>query len=131
MKDYRCEECGKKFRSERGLKFHLKTVHKQTVWRAYGDEIKQLRERGYSLQAIGDRFEITREGVRQLLQKHYGTTEMPFLTRNQVAKIVGCSGRRLSRLEKRGILHPLHHGRRYLYALDDVKKVFPLILRKH
>jgi endogenous inhibitor of DNA gyrase (YacG/DUF329 family) len=54
--------------------------------------------------------------------KHYGTTEMKFMPRNQVAKMIGCSEEKLRTLERRGVVKSAHLGFRYLYTMKDVRK---------
>lgn len=86
-------------------------------------EIKQLRDRGYSLQAIGGKFGVSKERVRQILKKRYGTTRILELTpREPLARLLGCSNSRLILLERRGVLNPILIGGRYFYNKDEAEK---------
>ena len=86
-------------------------------------EIKRPRDQGYTLQAIGDMFGVTREWIRQILKKHYGTTMVLGLTsRAQLARIIGCSDMQLYYLEQKGVLNPIRIGFRYLYDRDEAEK---------
>jgi len=91
------------------------------VWETYDGQVKQMREQGLSLQAIGDNVGVTRERVRQILRRHYGTTESKFVSRERLAKFLGCSDYLLARLEERGALSPLHSGGRYLYSPEEAE----------
>jgi len=92
------------------------------------EEIRQLREQGYTLQAIGDKVGLTREGIRQLLVKNWGTTKFSALVpRETFAKLLGCSVGRLNTLEKKGLVNPIHLGYRYLYGEKDSKKILGLL----
>ena len=99
------------------------TTKEQSVWGIYNGQVKALRNQGLTLQAIADRVGVTRERIRQILEEHYGTTEIPgFIVRSQLAELIGCSGWLLISLEKRGVLNPIHSGSYYLYDRDESEK---------
>lgn len=93
-------------------------------------EVKQLRDQGYSLQAIGDKFGLTKERIRQILKERYGTTRMLGLTpRDLLAQLLGCSNGRLILLEKGGVLRPIHVSGCYLYNRDEAEKAAMEVMR--
>lgn len=99
------------------------TTKEQTVWEIYNGQVKSLRNRGLTLQAIGDRVGVTRERIRQILEEHYGTTEISgFITRERLARLIGCSSSYLVSLEKRGVLNPIYRGSAYLYDREESEK---------
>lgn len=96
---------------------------KPPVWGTYNGQVKTLRSQGLTLQAIGNRVGVTRERVRQILKKHYGTTKIPGLIyRDRLSKLLGCSADWLAGLEKQGGLNPIHIGKHYLYDRDEAEK---------
>lgn len=93
--------------------------HKKTTPDVRSNLIKQLRDEGYTLQVIGDKFNLTRERIRQILEQHYGSTVMTdVITKNKMSQVLGCSVTRLNTLERKGILRPLHDG--YVHVYDKV-----------
>ncbi len=85
--------------------------------------IWDLRQSGLSLQAIGDKFDITRERVRQILEEHYETTRIERLfPRGKVVEFIGCDVQRLANLEKEGKVNPIRSGGKHLYNFEEIKK---------
>lgn len=96
---------------------------KPPVWEVYNGEIKELRDQGLTLQAIGDKVGVTRERVRQILNEHYNTAGISgLIARYQLAQIIGCSEPRLKMLEREGKLNPLHSGRSFFYNRDEAER---------
>jgi len=92
------------------------------VWDLYNGQVKEFRSQGYTLQAIGDKFGVTRERIRQILNEHYGNTRRGLITRESLAKFLKCSATTLGKMEKQGILKPTHRGRLHLYNRDEAEK---------
>lgn len=94
------------------------------------EEIRELREQGYTLQAIGDEYGVTKERIRQLLTKHYGTTKLCLLLpRETFSNLVGCGSSTITRLETKGLIKPIHYNWTYLYKREDAEKVSKLVFR--
>lgn len=69
---------------------------------AYG-----MRESGATLQQIADHYGISREGVRQLLLKHYGSSRpRALLDISEVSRLAGCTRMDIFKLKRRGIIKP-------------------------
>jgi len=67
----------------------------------------QMRQSGATLDRIGSRFGITRERVRQLLTKHYGSTRIQdLLTIAELARLSGCGYSYIDKLKRRGVIQP-------------------------
>ncbi len=47
------------------------TEGRRKAWTFRREEIKKMRDKGLTLQEIGDHFNITRERVRQVLDKYF------------------------------------------------------------
>jgi len=79
------------------------------------DTMYQMRQSGNTLDQVGRRFGITREGVRKLLTEHYGSTRVQdLLTATELAHLAECSYNYISKLKRRGIIQPamvVGHGR--------------------
>ncbi len=98
------------------------------IWQLYGHKIKSLRDAGYPLHIIAREVGVSKERVRQVLQKHYGSTQLSDLVyREKVARIAGCSVRFLKSLEDRGVIKPIHRGAHYLYTQAEVSKVITVV----
>ena len=91
---------------------------------------KALRDQGYTLQSIGSKLGVSRERVRQILVKYYGTTDNAYLPRTQVSMLLGCSDDWLVSQEEKGLLQPVHHGFRYLYSPREVEKAHTLLRKR-
>lgn len=92
------------------------------------DEILRLREGGMTLDAIGKRFGITKERVRQIIKK----TPPPvpkrdlkvMLTVSETAQLLGVHVNTLRRWTKRGLLRPYRLGLRRdrRFRREDVER---------
>lgn len=66
----------------------------------------QMRQSGASLQKVGQAFGVSRERVRVLLVKHYGSTRMQgLLTTAEVARLARCTRSYVFKLA-RGVIQP-------------------------
>ncbi len=88
------------------------------VWERQSSQIVEMWREGYSLQQIGDAVGVTRERIRQLLEKH-AVTKPSFYTEKQVARLIGCSTWFLCNLRRRGVINPKRSGH-LLYSVDDL-----------
>ena len=69
--------------------------------------ITEMRQSGASLQQIASRFGVSRERIRQLLVKQYGSTKVNrLLGIAEVERYAGCSQSYIHRLRRRGIIQP-------------------------
>lgn len=75
--------------------------------------IKERRDGGATLQEIGDEIGRSRERVRQILVKQYGTADISkaLLTTNQLAGLTNCSEPLIYKFRQQGIISPVGHGR--------------------
>jgi hypothetical protein len=75
----------------------------------------QMRQSGTTLDQVGCRFGITREGVRKLLTKHYGSTRVQnLLTVTELTRLTSCDYSYIGKLKRRGVIQPamvVGHGR--------------------
>ena len=75
----------------------------------------QMRQSGATLDQVGSRFGITREGVRKLLTEHYGSTRVQdLLTATELARLTNCVYSYICKLKRRGVIQPamvVGHGR--------------------
>jgi hypothetical protein len=106
------------------------------------EHIKRHRDAGLTLQAIGNEFGVTRERIRQILVKQYGSTESAafapgtHLTTSDLKTMV--PKHVIWALQHKGIITPLSYGRWPLDTLDKInqnakrcKLCSELILEKH
>jgi hypothetical protein len=71
------------------------------------ETMHQMRQSGATLEQVGSRFGITREGVRQLLTEHYGSTKVQdLLTASELARLGGCTYNYIDKLRRRGVIQP-------------------------
>jgi len=79
------------------------------------DTMQQMRQSGLTLEQIGSRFGITRERVRQLLARDYGSTRVrELLTTTELRRLAGCTQKYIDNLRQRGVIQPamvIGHGR--------------------
>lgn len=73
--------------------------------------IKERRDSGMTLQGIGDEFGCTRENIRLILIKYYGTAVVgslgkALLTTLQLANLVNCSNAQIGEFHMRGVISP-------------------------
>jgi hypothetical protein len=75
----------------------------------------KMRQSGTTLDQVGSRFGITREGVRKLLIKHYGSSGVRgLLTITELTRLTSCDYSYISKLKRRGVIQPamlVGHGR--------------------
>ncbi|MBA7704674.1 hypothetical protein ES703_113491 [subsurface metagenome] len=94
------------------------------IWQTHDGQIMAERQKGKPLEQVGSELGgVTRERVRQVLKKHYGTTEIRLLTETEVAGQLGVSRFLVARIRKGGIVKPQHFGVRYFYSQQDVEAV--------
>ncbi len=104
------------------LKDH-ETLSKDKVW--------EMRQAGLTLQQIGDIVGVTRERVRQILQKNFGTTRVRSLPCEwEAAKILGCAYSTLRDVRERGLLHPIRVGLFIRYSEEELKKADSILKKK-
>ena len=71
------------------------------------DTMHQMRQSGATLDQVGSRFGISREEVRRLLTKHYGSTRVQdLLTAPELASLAGCTYNYIEKLKRRGVIQP-------------------------
>ena len=88
------------------------------------DIMHQMRQSGASLQKIAGHFDISRERVRQLLNKHYGSTKIQGLVRvGELGRLVGCSPSYINRLKRRGIIQPAVSNKLTLWKLETIDTI--------
>jgi len=97
---------------------------KKCVIQSLDGDIKQLREKGYSLEYIGGKGGVTRERIRQVINKYYPGTKPKSFSESQVANMLGISTDILRDRRKKGLVHPVKIGNTYRYdekILEDIK----------
>lgn len=96
------------------------------VWDTYNGYLADRREAGATLEEIGKEVGISRERVRQILVRHYGTTEMTsLLTAGQLGRVVNLSKSTISRYHRSGVIksandnpqYPLYDGADAIVAI--------------
>jgi len=90
------------------------------------DIMHQMRQSGATLEEIGSRFGITREGARWLLAKHYGSTRIQgLLTTPEICRLAHCAYNYINKLKRRGVIQPANVvGRgRMLWQLKTVAAI--------
>jgi len=98
----------------------------KSVRQLFGGEIKRLREEGYSLQQIGEMVGVTRERVRQILNKYYPGTKPKLLSTRQVAERSGVPESVIRKLRRSGLIHPARMARNsnsYRYEEKTLQEV--------
>ncbi len=102
-----------------------KNVRTESVIEFLDGDIKRLREAGYTLQQIAEKGGVTRERIRQIIERYYPGVEPKLLLQSEVAKRFGVPRSTLEGFIERGLTHPIKRGSRYRYddkALEEVKK---------
>ena len=69
--------------------------------------IYAMRHLGATLQQIADNIGMTKEGVRQILVRNYGSTKRKFISTNQLRKITGLTRNRIRELYLANIITPV------------------------
>ncbi len=108
----------------------MEKTQARSVREVYNGQIAVWREQGYSLQQIGERVGVTRERVRQILNRFYAGTFPRFPNQESVCRLIGCSSTRLLRLRKEGIFTPERIGGRLRYSPEDIE-IIVLALHKN
>jgi len=98
-----------------------------SIWSRHGDEIKQLRDQGYTLQQLADKFGCTKERMRQLLKKYRGTTKVPMLSEHTAVKALRCDGKALRELRAEGLLNPIRINNFVYYTEEEIEKARKLL----
>lgn len=79
------------------------------------DIMHQMRQSGATLEEIGSRFGITREGARWLLAEHYGSAGIQgLLTTPELCRLAHCTCNYIGKLKRRRVIRPANvvgHGR--------------------
>ncbi len=68
--------------------------------------VYNLRRTGATLQEIGDRLGRSKERIRQILVKNYGTTDCRLLSTEQIAEKTGLSRYQIMKLYQAGVITP-------------------------
>lgn len=71
------------------------------------ETMHQMRQSPATLQQIASPFGVSREAVRKLLARHYGSTRIGnLLTITELARLAGCTPSYIRKLRRRGIIQP-------------------------
>ncbi len=94
----------------------------------YANFIYAMRRSGATLQQIADRLNRTKERVRQILVKNYGSTRHELLSTEQLRKRLGLSRPRVMELCRDKIITPAREWNtkgtyRFLWSPDAVEQV--------
>lgn len=100
------------------------TTKPRGIWQIYNGAIYRRRQEGATLQEIANEVGgVSRERIRQILVKHYGSTEVEgLLTSRDLAGLIGASVRTIQNYAKRGVLRPLlprRSGRHLLFRAEE------------
>ena len=100
------------------------------IWHEHDGLIMEERQKGKTLQELGDEFEVTRERIRQLLQGHYGTTEFSHLvSESRLAKRLKVSAWTLGRWRRKNKLPEdvkmvkVGNTHYHFYKVEDIPKL--------
>ena len=69
--------------------------------------IYDMRQSGATLSQIADRIGRTKEGVRQILLRNYGSTKHKLISTEQLCKLVGLNRGRVMELYRDGAITPV------------------------
>lgn len=70
-------------------------------------DVFEMRQSGATLQQIAARFAVSRERVRQVLVRHYGSSRLQgLLGAAEIARYAGCTQSYIHKLRRRGIIQP-------------------------
>ncbi len=88
---------------------------------AYNGTIPEMRRKGYPLQKIADRCDVSRERVRQVLNKYYPNARPGSLTESEAARVLECSAYLLTQMRQRGSVSPKRYGHYWVYSNKDIE----------
>lgn len=93
--------------------------------------IKNKRQSGAALSELAAEFGMTKERVRQILNKLDGSTEFQNLTRTTMAaKTLGCSVTVIRTLIRDGVINYVRSGNRYLIHSEDLPLLESIVSRR-
>ena len=87
------------------------------------EAVMDMRSKGKTLQEIGDNFGVTRERIRQILEK-CPKVEYPYYSSNRLGELFNCHYSRIFRVAEYNGIKPKMIGKRTcLFTVDQVKDV--------
>lgn len=91
-------------------------------------DIYAMRRSGSTLQQIASRVDKTKERIRQILMKNYGSTKHQLLSTEQLRKIFGFSRYRILELYQDNVITPVNewdanNGHYLLWSQNAVEKI--------
>jgi hypothetical protein len=102
---------------------------KNSVFEILGSEIKTLREEGFSLEYIGKKEGVTRERIRQVINKYYPGIKPVSFSESKAANILGITTEILRKRRIQGLIHPVKIGQTYRYD-EKTTEAARLLLNK-
>ena len=92
------------------------------TFECYNGQIYDMRQKGATLQEIGDATNRTRERIRQILVEHYGDTKIKsYLTTLELSSLTHLSLTHIRRLRLSGVIVPIYKGKQFLWGIDTLK----------
>lgn len=100
------------------------TASRLEVMTERNEKIASMRTEGFTLEDIGSEVGLTKERIRQILEKDYPSVKTESLTERALAKLLGCSTGKLVRMRERGVISPRITGKRHstIYSPAEIKK---------
>lgn len=99
------------------------------VVHTYNGLIPDMRKSGYTLQEICDHCGVSRERIRQVLEKYYHNPKSGLLSEHKVAELLEVSSFTLACMRKKGAILPVHHGNQWHYDTALIEKVRALVYK--
>lgn len=93
-----------------------------TVWESFGNEIIKMRLEGWTLQMIGEKYGVTREGIRRILKSKKLQLQLPLSEENVIHQL-HISKHYLQQLRQKGLIKPARMGHIFRYTPDDLDAV--------